>query len=368
MLVDAATGTLLFAKNPDELLPPASLTKLVALQVVQDELRRGGLHEATMVEIDPRDASPNIPLGSSIMYLRAGMRVSVKDLMLGMAVASGNDAAYTLARLVAGSNEAFAERMNATVRDMGFTRMTFVEPSGLSEINLVTAYEFAQFCRLYLLRNPKALGQLHSVASLAFPREEHAVPGYTPGPGILQYNRNTLLFRYDGCDGLKTGYIIEAGYNLAVTAEREGTRFIAVTLGGTGSSQAGGQANRNRDATALLDWAFARFVTTSPGTGAIPPVRVWFGAEKTLAVTPSDTLAVTVPVGDLHTVTVRKSIPATVDAPVVAGQRIGEIQYLSGDRILRTVPLVATGDIGTGNLFSRFVDVFAKLLHRIFAA
>ncbi len=368
VLIDAATGTLLYAKNPNLVLPPASLTKLVTLHLVMEEIRYGRLSESEIIDIDKRDCSPYIPYGSSIMYLQPGMKVSVKDLMLGAAVVSGNDAAFALARRVAGSNEAFAEKMNATMKEMGFRDMHFVEPSGLSEQNLVSAYEFAQFCRIYLLRHPDVIAELHSVPSIAFPRPEHAVPGFTPPGNTIQYNKNTMLFKYDGCDGLKTGYIIEVGYNLAVTARREGTRFIAVTLGGMSTPKASGITHRTADGTALLDWAFANFATVAPDPGPAPVVRTWFGQSKTVTLRASDTLAVTVPEEKRASVKVEVNAPEAIDAPVKAGQKLGEVVYTSGNEVLRRVDLVAENDVTVAGFFQRLKDTFAKFFTGLFRA
>jgi len=179
ILIDAATGEVLYEKAADLALPPASLTKLVTLHVVMEEIKAGRLPPDEIIDIDAKDCSPYIPYGSSLMYLQPGMQVSVRDLMLGAAVVSGNDAAYALARRVAGSNEKFAEMMNSAVRQLGFEHMSFVEPSGLSEKNLVTARDFALFCKEYIELHPKALTELHLVKSIHFPRPEHA---YRPVP------------------------------------------------------------------------------------------------------------------------------------------------------------------------------------------
>ncbi len=366
VLIDAATGTLLYAKNPNLVLPPASLTKLVTLHLAMEEIRRGKLSESEIIDINKEDCSPYIPYGSSIMYLQSGMKVSVRDLMLGAAVVSGNDAAYALARRISGSNEAFAEKMNASVREMGFKEMRFVEPSGLSELNLVSAYEFAQFCRIYLLRHPSAIAELHSVPSIAFPRPEHSVPGFKPPGNSIQYNKNTMLFKYDGCDGLKTGYIIEVGYNLAVTAKREGTRFIAVTLGGMSTPHASGTTLRTSDGTALLDWAFENFATVSPDPGPAPVVRTWFGQSRTVTLRASDTLSVTVPVQKRLSVKVEVQAPEAIDAPVKAGQKIGEVLYTSGTEVLRRVDLVAENDVPIAGFFQRVKDTVVKFFTELF--
>lgn len=366
VVLDAATGTVLFAKNPDLPIPPASLTKLVTIHVVYDEIAAGRLSKDELVTIDPKDCSPSIPYGSSLMYLRPGMKVSVLDLMRGAAVVSGNDAAYALARRVAGSNEAFAVLMTKAMRDLGFPAMRFVEPSGLSELNIVTARDYALFCKRYIELHPEAIAELHSLHYIEFPREEHATEGFTPKGRIIQYNRNTLVLGYEGCDGLKTGYIIESGYNLAATAKRGDTRFIIVTLGGSESGEyGGGAARRGKDGSALLDWCFGNFVTMAPELPGIKPIRAWYGASKELAVAPGDNLAVTLPLGLKDGLEARVVLPESMDAPVAAGVRVGEVVYSSGGQVLRRVDLLAAADIPRGNIFIIIRDALGKLISRI---
>jgi D-alanyl-D-alanine carboxypeptidase (penicillin-binding protein 5/6) len=367
IIIDDATGTVLFAKNPDLPIPPASLTKLITLHVVYNEIAAGRLSKDELVTIDPRDCSPSIPYGSSLMYLRPGMKVSVLDLMRGAAVVSGNDAAYALARRVAGSNEAFSVLMNKAMRDLGFPDMRFVEPSGLSEINSITARQYALFCKRYMELHPEAISELHSLHYIEFPRPEHATAGYTPKGHIIQYNRNALVLGYEGCDGLKTGYIVESGYNLAATAKRGNTRFIIVTLGGSESGEyGGGAARRSKDGSALLDWGFANFVTEAPDLGVMKPVRAWYGASKELKVVPESSLAITLPLALKDNLSARVVLPASLDAPVAAGTRVGEVVYSSGDQVLRRVNLVAANDIPKGNVFIIVRDAFGKLFSRIF--
>lgn len=366
VVVDAATGTILFAKNPDLVVPPASLTKLVALHVAYREIAAGRLSKDELVEIDPRDCSPYVPYGSSLMYLRPGMKVTVLDLMRGMAVVSGNDGAFALARRIAGSNEAFADKMNAAMAELGLPRLRFVEPSGLSELNSVTARDFAAFCLAYLREHPESLAELHSLRWIEFPRAEHAVPGYEPEGRIIQYNRNDLVLNYEGADGLKTGYIIESGYNLAATAERGGSRFLLVTLGGGGSTSAGGGALRSRDGRNLLDWAFARFETRRPELPDFAAVRAWYGKEKEIVPVPAAPLAVTLRREEAAGLSVRVDLAPSAVAPVAAGARLGEVVYASGDRVLRRVELVAPEAVPRGNFLVQLRDAVLRLFSRLF--
>lgn len=366
-VMDSTTGTVLFSKNPDLPIPPASLTKLVTLHVVYNEIKAGRLRKDELVTIDARDCSPAIPYGSSLMYLQAGMKVSVLDLMQGAAVVSGNDAAYALARRVAGSNEAFALLMNKAMRDLGFNGMRFVEPSGLSELNSITAREYAYFCKRYLELHPESLAELHSLRYIEFPRPEHTTADYTPKGRIIQYNRNTLVLGFEGCDGLKTGYIIESGYNLAATAKRGNSRFLLVTLGGSESGEyGGGAARRSKDGSGLLTWCFDNFLTLDPDMGALGPIKTWYGKSRTVALRPASALAVTVPKGQASKLQARLVLPASLDAPLPAGSRVGEVIYTVGDKVLRRVDLLTATDAPRGNIFILIRDGIAKLFWRIF--
>jgi len=366
ILIDAATGEVLYEKAADLALPPASLTKLVTLHVVMEEIKAGRLSQDEIIDIDAKDCSPYIPYGSSLMYLQPGMQVSVRDLMLGAAVVSGNDAAYALARRVAGSNEKFAEMMNSAVQQLGFEHMTFVEPSGLSEKNLVTARDFALFCKEYIELHPKALTELHLVKSIHFPRPEHATAQYHPDGVILQYNRNPLIFSYEGADGLKTGYIIEVGYNMAATAKRGGNRFIAVLLAGSSTPYADGGTLRTKDSKALLDWAFANFSTARPGYMMPEPLRVWFGKSIHVQPEPSEEAAVTVPKMLADRVTARIEVPKSVKAPLHEGERIGRIVYEIDNTEIGSVNLVSPQEIPRGGFFRVILDSVLRFFAFIF--
>jgi len=366
VIIDATTGTLLYAKNPDISLPPASLTKLVTLHLVYDEIAAGRLSPDELIEIDSRDCSPIVPYGSSIMYLHPGMKVSLRDLMLGAAVVSGNDAAYALARRVSGSNEEFATLMNKAVQEMGFDKMTFVEPSGLSEFNLVTARQFALFCKKYLELHPQAIAELHSVKSMEFPREEHSAPGFVSDGRIIQYNRNPLINSYKGADGLKTGYIIEVGFNMAATALRDGTRYIAVTLGGTGSSYAGGGRQRTLDTTRLLDWAFENFSTVSLDPGPLPAPRTWFGTQRRVELVPASVNAVTAPRSQIDSVKIRVEAASYAKAPLAKGTKLGRLVYSIAGRDVSAIDLVASTDVPRGNIFRRVWDGILRFFTNIF--
>ncbi|MEW5818515.1 MAG: D-alanyl-D-alanine carboxypeptidase family protein, partial [Spirochaetota bacterium] len=243
ILLDYTTGTVLFEKNADLLIPPASLTKLITIAIAEDVIENGSVNLNEEVEIKPEYWAVNMPRDSSLMFLGPHQRVSLRDLLKGIAVSSGNDAAYALADFIAGSVSGFVELMNQKVRNLGFTTMHFVEPSGMSSKNRITAREYAAFCRDYINRHPESLKELYSLKEFTFPRPENLKDGYKGTP-ITQYNRNSLLWSLEGVDGLKTGFIEASGYNIALTAQRDGMRVIAVLLGIPGNDHYQGSANR----------------------------------------------------------------------------------------------------------------------------
>lgn len=358
-IVDFARGEVLYAQNPDEPIPPASLTKLMTMRLALDAVRSGQIGLFDLVDI--RQEEVNLPYGSSLMYLQAGMKVPFDDLIRGMAVISGNDAALTVARVLGGSTEGFARMMNAEARKMGLPVTRFVEPSGLSDRNLTTAAEMASFARRYLLDAPDSIADYHARYSMEFPRAEVMPEGVPPPNGkILLRNRNNLLFSYDGCDGLKTGFIRQSGYNQIATAEREGSRFIVVTLGGSTI------ASRNVAGTRLLDWAFAYWRTIEPVLPKLPSVRAWGGALPLVDMVPAEQGPFTIPRVYADNVEIRVEAEAEVMAPVLEGQRLGSLVYLSGERVLKRVDLLAAREVPQGNLFIRLRDALTRFFRDLF--
>ncbi len=360
MIVDMARGETLFELNADEPIPPASLTKIMSMMVALEAVEAGRLSLDDRVAITRSDVT--LPYRSSLMYLREGMSVPLDELLRGMAVVSGNDAAFTVARVAAGSSEGFAELMNAEAGRLGLAETRFVEPSGLSEANLTTAREMASLARAYLLRFPWALASYHSRPSLRFPTADVMPPGEPePYPPVVLRATNRLLASYEGCDGLKTGYIDESGYNLVATAERDGTRFIVVTLGGTG-----GQVSRERSGRALLDWAFTSWKTVRPGQPEPPSLRVWKGEESRVALRYAEPAVFTVPRDLSEGLSVRLEALPEAEAPVKAGDRLGRVVYLSGDAVVRRIDLVAASDVPVGNLLVRARDSIERAFRRAF--
>ncbi|MCL2558191.1 MAG: D-alanyl-D-alanine carboxypeptidase, partial [Treponema sp.] len=275
VLIDAATGTALFAKNHDDEIPPASLTKLMTMRIAQAEIAAGRASLEEIVPIGVESWAQSQPPFSSLMFLEPGQRVTLGELLAGLAVPSGNDAAVAVALRFAPSVQEFSAAMTREARRMGLSRTRFVEPAGISDLNVTTAAEFAAFSRAYLGAHPESLARFHSMQEFSYPLERNATEARRASPGtIRQTNNNPLLWTFPGADGLKTGYIPASGYNIALTAERNGTRFIAVILGAPTAE------DRARDGEALLTWAFDNFATVRPVAPLLAAEPLWQGAQR----------------------------------------------------------------------------------------
>jgi D-alanyl-D-alanine carboxypeptidase (penicillin-binding protein 5/6) len=353
--MDAVTEALIYYHNPDEEIPPASLTKLMTMHLILEAVSSGEVSLDDVMEPPRESWAINQPPRSSLMGLAAGQTVSLRELMLGLAIPSGNDAAVAAALRIAPSVEDFVGRMNRAAEALGFRSTRFVEPSGVSEYNITTAREFALFCCFYLARHPDSLRDFHGVRRFSYPLAGN-VPGfYRPDPGTNDYtNHNRLLGEVPGVDGLKTGYIDEAGYNIALTAERGGTRFIAVLLGAP--ARWGGDLIRDKDGRALLEWAFASFKTLRPRIGELPPLRVWKGKTNFINLVPGEPLPFTVRAGRAEELFPRVELEEGLCAPLPAGSLGGRLILSDLGGELRTIPLLTAADLPPGGFFKRLLD------------
>ncbi len=372
ILIDTETGSILYEKNADEQVPPASLTKIVEMYVIFQAVQQGEVALDDTVPLPPQSWAVNLPSDASRMNLGEGEKVSLRELLLGLAIASGNDASIACAYYIAGSMDEFVRKMNAAVQELGLEHTHFVESSGYSAENVTTARDFATFARAYIKRFPFALREFHSRESLSYPlrrnlsEADKAAGGKAP---YTQMNTNKLLGKIKGCDGLKTGYIDESGYNISVTAQQNNTRFLSVTLRGPGNGTAEGNKHRVEDNTMLFNYAFSSFADYHSGmNGAIPSIggeHAWtvplLGSRtEAIRLVPALDETFTVPILDQDSPTAAaSSVSITADIPdmIVGGVRCGEqygtIHYWLGDRELRSLPLVADRDAESGNLFSR---------------
>ena len=387
ILIDVSNGNVLYQKNADQIIPPASMTKLFAMYVVEEEVAAGRLSYEQVIPLPPQSWACNMPPHSSLMFLGKDQKVTLEELLLGLSICSGNDAAYALAYTVCDSMEEFVERMNLVASDLGLEHTHFVESSGYSELNQTTAREMAEFCAVYLRRHPSSLHRFHSVLDFTYPKERNLAPGdklaaqdFSQGlpqkitMPITQENTNPLLGKLQGCDGLKTGYIDESGYNLSLTAIRGETRFLSVTMGGPGSSAREGQAGRVHDGTELMEWAFRNFADYSLELKVHPYlIRSFASSEKMLRLIPAYTdKTFTVPyvtgasmAENLDAVRVEVKLPDYCWGSVDQGAQYGSIEVSVGDYLLEEIPLVADRNLKKSNVFTAMADSIINGLRRI---
>ena len=335
ILIDQANGRTLAAQDADRRAEPASITKLMTAMVVFRQIAAGRLRLDEPVTISERAWRAE----GSRTFVEVGRQVPVEVLLKGMIVQSGNDAAIALAEKVAGSEAAFAGLMNAEAARLGMKDSNFTNATGLPDPALYSsARDIAVLSRALISEFPTYY-QWYSLREYEW-------------DGIRQPNRNGLLSRDAGVDGIKTGHTSSAGYCLASSAERSGTRFVAVVLGSASPRV------REDASLMLLEHGFRHFQTVrlrKPDEVILRP-RVYKGAVDQLAVVPATEVAVTTlrgRTGSLRTVPV---IADTLIAPIAAGQRIGELQVQDDGQIVARVPLIAQTAVAQGGWWARLRD------------
>jgi len=333
------------------------MTKLMSLYLVYKEIAEGRVSKDEIITISREADFRSLPPGSSLMFLEKGQEVSMSDLMLGLAVPSGNDAAIAVAQRIAGSVEQFVEMMNREVLKMGFKSVHFEDASGLSDKNMVTAAEFVQFCSIYINSFPEALPELHSVNFFTYPKKENwKTNGNSVYGPITQYNRNNLLTAYAPIDGLKTGYIDESGYNVALTAQKDDRRLIAVLLGGPGETSAEGSMLRAMDGVNLLSYGFYSFTNIKSDIPEFALPRVWKGSKTYIELKFPEIPVLTLSVEKAAILKIRAELPGNIIAPIKKGDILGEIIQLADDEIIGQYSITAAEDIETSGFFKRLFD------------
>ena len=359
IVLDTSNNCIIYQKNQNAIIPPASMLKLVVMYIVFQEVDAGNVSLSDVVPLPPECWHINIPSDSSKMFLAEGQTVTLHELLQGLAVCSGNDAAIAVAHYISGSVDAFVERMNYEMKLLGLEESHFVEPSGYSEKNITTPYEFAIFANHYINKYPESLTDYHSLLSFEYPKEEN-LPKYQQGQGrtpILQYNTNKTLGKIEGVNGLKTGFIYESGYNLSLTAERNGSQFLSITMKGPGQGSTQGNFYRMEDASTILEWAFNSFSSVELDDVKSQSVVVSGGKQKSVSLVADIPETLTVPHIQENldlTVTIKKS--DIVKAPVKEGATYGHVVYSLGDKILQEVPLVAYESVDHAPFWKRALD------------
>ena len=359
VLIDAHTGTLLFSQNPDDEIPPASLTKLMTMHLLMNAIDEGKTSYDALVNITTESWAQSQPPRSSLMFLEPGQIVTLREIMLGLCISSGNDAAVAAALHIASSMTDFAAMMTSEARNLGLKVTRFEESSGISGLNMTTAYEYASFVRQYITLHPHSLKEFHSVLTFTYPLAANMPASRRPNfVTYTQQNQNSLLRTFPGVDGLKTGYIIESGYNIALTANRDDTRFILIILGAPNNSS--GTRIRAEDGTNLLNWAFENFKTVRPDVNHINSIcskaaQLWKGKENfaDLKLNADQILDFTSPAKRALSLYYEILIPEKLIAPLPAGYEAGYLVISDDEGELLRAPLTTAAAYERGNFFKR---------------
>jgi D-alanyl-D-alanine carboxypeptidase (penicillin-binding protein 5/6) len=338
VLIDHATGRVLAERNADQRVEPASITKLMTAYVAFRALAEGRLKLDDRISISERAWRSE----GSRTFLNVGDQVPAEVLLQGMIVQSGNDAAVAIAERLAGSEATFAQLMTEQAKQLGMKNSSFANATGLPDPALyTTARDIAILSRAMIREFPQYY-RWYSQREFVW-------------NNIRQGNRNGLLYRDPTVDGIKTGHTDSAGYCLASSAERNGTRMIA-TIFGTESPKA-----REDASAALLNYGFAFYETVTlrkAGEMVLRP-RLYKSTEQDIVVAPQSNVSATIARGSLSRLRTTTRLDEPLIAPLKSGQRVGEMQILDGKTVIRRVPLVVTTEAPMGGVWPRLRDTVA---------
>ncbi len=365
ILVDQATGRVLFEHGADVELPPASLAKLMTLHLVYQKLAERVIDREDIVWFGPDAYARHQQPGSSLMVLEPGQIVTVGELMKGVAIQSGNDAAMALAEFLAGGTGAFVDWMNEESRFLGFRVSRYGDPAGVGPGSVVTAREFAEFCRRYLRLHPESLAELHSLPEFAYPQVHNLPEDSSPQPPAeVTYNHNWLI-RGFGVDGLKTGRYDDENFTLAITARRGGLRLVAVLLGVPGATLAEGSMQRSRDGLALLSWGFRTYAALEVPVPRFGSLRVWKGGVDEVPIEGPAAAVVAVRASEAARIEAVFDVPSALVAPVLRGRKVGDLVYRVDGREVARFALTAAADVAPAGLLKRGWDTIRMVIERL---
>ncbi|MDR3387990.1 MAG: D-alanyl-D-alanine carboxypeptidase [Rudaea sp.] len=340
VLMDYATGQVLADSNADERVAPASITKVMTAYVVSAELAAGKVKLDDQVFISENAwRTGGAGTDGSTSFLALNSKVMLKDLLYGMIIQSGNDAAIALAEHIAGSEQTFAELMNQYAAKLGMTGTHYVDATGLAaDGHYTTARDIAVLGRAVVHDYPDDY-KIYSVKEFEW-------------NGITQHNRNSLLWRDASVDGIKTGHTKEAGYCLATSAKRGDQRLIAVVMGSSSEKQ------RADDNQSLLNYGF-RFYETHKvydANRSLAQPELWKGTQNTIQLGLADDLLITVPRGRYNDLKANMQMPSRLIAPFTKGQQIGKLSVALDGKPLAERPLVALADAPEAGFWGRMSD------------
>ena len=341
ILLEASTNTVLAEFNSDNQIAPASMTKVMSGYVIADQIASGAISLDDEVLISEKAWKT----GGSKMFIEAGKRISVKDLLSGIIIQSGNDATIAMAEHVAGSEEGFVDFMNAYAAELGLSNSLFQNSTGFSDPNHFTsAKDLANLTKALINKFPD---------HYATYREKEFTFG-----GIRQLNRNKLLWRDDSVDGVKTGHTDSAGFCLVSSAKRNDMRLIAVVAGSPSEN------DRLTASQRLLEYGFRFFATQKLVTKntKVTSAKVWGGQTSEVSLGSQEDLYLTLPRSEFNNIKANYKFKNNIQAPIEIGQIIGSIEFTSNDRVVLSAPLVAIESVESKGFFGRLI---AKLIYWI---
>ena len=325
VLMDLATGTVLYEANAHQPMAPASVTKVMTLLLIMEAIDSGKIGWQDMVTASEAAAAK----GGSQVYLKVGETMSVEEMVKSIAVSSANDCACAMAEYIAGSEAGFVERMNQRAQELGMENTHFVNCTGLDDDpsaaeHLTTAYDIAVMSRELLLNHP----DIKRFTTIWMDTVRNGSFGLS--------NTNKLVRFYEGTTGLKTGYTSSAGHCLSASAQRDGLELVAVVL------HCASSADRFQSAKALLDYGFANYALVPvQDEAALPAVPVVLGAQEEVKPVISGPEQLLIAKEQKQSITRGVTLEPSVRAPVSQGQRLGTLTVRAGDEVLAEVPLVA---------------------------
>ncbi len=349
LLMESSTGEIIFSRNEHEKVFPASVTKIMTALLALEALERGEFTLQDEIPITETAAQ----MGGSQLFLSAGDVVDVESLLIGLVVGSGNDAAVALAEYMDGSVESFVERMNRRAEELGMENTHFVNPTGLHDDNhFTTAFDTVLMAR-ELLAYP-----LYFQWSTIW-MEENFLEGKIKSGKVYLSNTNRLVRYYQGCDGIKTGYTDQSLHSIVATAKRNGSRFLAIVFNAPTSDI------RYLEARKLLDYGFANFKSIQMA-GKNEKVRVLpvnKGNLLNIDVLTSENVSLLVDKGEKSSYATELVLPNRLDAPLKKGDKVGSIQVVDGEKILKEVDLIINEDVEKATfplLFKRYLMMWMR--------
>jgi serine-type D-Ala-D-Ala carboxypeptidase (penicillin-binding protein 5/6) len=329
ILIDAKSGIVFYEKDADTAIPPASMSKLMTQAIVFDALKKGDLKlDQEFLVTEDAWRRGGAAAGGSTMYAELNSRIKLDDLIHGAIIQSANDACITIAEGMAGTEQAFTQRMAKKAKELGLTHSSFANSTGLPDPNHKMSVRDLSILARYIVTEHPDYFKIYGQSEFTWNK-------------IKQSNRNPLLKDYPGADGMKTGYTKEAGYGLVGSATRDGRRLILVVAGLTSIN------DRKAEAQKLLDWGFSQFKTVSlyEAGETVTQARVWGGSARWVNLIVPKIFAIALSSAEQAKAEVKLSYTGPLLAPVKIGQEVGTVKILVDGKVVADAPLTAAADI-----------------------